>query len=418
MRSRGSLIANISWLGVAEIVSRGLGFLATIMLARRLGTAAFGDYVVASAAAGYAMIVAVPGGDTIGVRMRRQQPDDQDAVAALLHTRLLGSVGACALLFCCAFALPLSKLQQNLLLLHVLLLPGLILNVSFVMQAEERMTVPAVGRVVQSALYVTGVAVVIWSADDVQYVPIILGVAMLAYALLTMGAAQRWTAAGMSFIKGVHVGRLRDVLRSAVPIMLSSLLIAVYYSMDSIMLGLMCSSEEAGMYGAAYRIVLLMVGGGALLYQAFMPRLSDPDMGMRREAHKKLVRIMTTIGMLAGGALAVFSEWILVSLYGAACRPAAPALMILGGVVFLVFVNVALASPMQLWGLERRHMMIVGAAASVNLALNFILIPRWGMVGAAGATIAAELIVLILTLLTWRGIQAAGSKYGGARGSF
>ncbi len=418
MRPQGSIIANISWLGLAEVVSRGLGFITTIILARRLGTGAFGDYIVASAAAGYALILAVPGGETLGVRVRRQQPDDREVLASLLQLRLIGSFGACVALIGGAYALPVTTIQRELLLLHALLLPGLMLNVAFVMQAEELMTVPALGRILQSALYALGVALLVWSSDDVYYVPMLLGAAMLVHAVVTVGRVKRLSELRMVSLFHHHGSRFRDLFRSAVPIALSSLLIAVYYSMDAIMLGLMRSSEEAGMYGAAYRIVLLIVGGGALLYQVFMPRLADSDLVARREAHRKLVRIMSTIGMLAGGVLAVFSEWILVSLYGAACRPATPALMILGGVVTLVFVNVALASPMQLWGLERRHMMIVGIAACVNLVLNVIFIPVEGMVGAAWATLVAELVVLILTISMWRGFRRAGSIYGGARGSF
>lgn len=418
MQRPRSLFANLSWLGLAEVVSRGLGFITTIMLARRLGAGAFGDYVVASAAAGYALILAVPGGETLGVRVRRQEPNDREMLASLLQLRLIGGIGAFVMLSMAAYALPVTTLQRNLMLLHALLVPGLLLNVSFVMQADERMAVPAMGRVFQSVLYMSGVALFVGSSGDVHHVPMVLGAATLAYALVSIGWLHRLSGLQLASVLRLHGFRLRDLIRSAAPIAFSSLLIAVYYSMDSVMLGMMRSSEEAGMYGAAYRIVLLIVAGGALLYQVFMPRLADSDIGVRREAHKKLIRIMSTIGMLAGGALAVFSEWILVSLYGVACRPAAPALMILGGVVCLVFVNVALASPMQLWGLERRHMMIVGAAACANLALNFILIPRWGMVGAAGATIAAELVVLILTLLMSRGIRAAGSTYGGTRGSF
>lgn len=418
MRRHGSLLANISWLGLGEVVSRILGFVTTIILARRVGTVAFGDYIVASAAAGYALILAVPGGETLGVRVRRQHPDDREAFTALLHLRLIGGVCACILLFCCAYVLPVTNLQRDLLLLHALLLPGLLLNVGFLMQADERMTVPGLGRVLQGTLYMSGVALLVWSSEDVVWVPMVLGAAMLAYALVSIGWMNRWYELRMVSVRHLHGSRLRGLVRSAIPIVLSSLLIAVYYSMDAIMIGLMRSSEEAGMYGAAYRIVLLMIGGGALLYQAFMPRLADPDVGVRREAHRKLIRIMSTIGILAGGALAVSSDWMLITLYGATCRPAAPALMILGGVVCLVFINVALASPMQLWGLERRHVMIVGTAAGVNLVLNLILIPRWGMLGAAGATIAAELVVLSLTLSMWRGIQGHGSEFGGPRGAF
>jgi O-antigen/teichoic acid export membrane protein len=36
---------------------------------------------------------------------------------------------------------------------------------------------------------------------------------------------------------------------------------------------------------------------------------------------------------------------------------------------------------------------IVGSAAALNIALNFVLIPRWGMIGAGWATVVAYLFM-------------------------
>ena len=60
----------------------------------------------------------------------------------------------------------------------------------------------------------------------------------------------------------------------------------------------------------------------------------------------------------------------------------------------LVYFNVLLGQPLLAWDRQRTYMLAVGSGAAANVVLNLLLIPPYGIVGAAVATLAAEAAVL------------------------
>jgi O-antigen/teichoic acid export membrane protein len=72
--------------------------------------------------------------------------------------------------------------------------------------------------------------------------------------------------------------------------------------------------------------------------------------------------------------------------------------------VALIFINLALGAPLTAWGLQKLHFKITGIAAVVNLALNLALIPTYGPWAAVATTIAAEFLVLVITVVMRRRI--------------
>jgi O-antigen/teichoic acid export membrane protein len=58
-------------------------------------------------------------------------------------------------------------------------------------------------------------------------------------------------------------------------------------------------------------------------------------------------------------------------------------------------VNVALAHLLIAWGENRSYLFVVSSGAAVNIVLNFVLIPLYGINGAAIATVCAEAAVCV-----------------------
>jgi O-antigen/teichoic acid export membrane protein len=52
-----------------------------------------------------------------------------------------------------------------------------------------------------------------------------------------------------------------------------------------------------------------------------------------------------------------------------------------------------------------RQMLIIAGGTALNIALNFLLIPAWGITGAAASTVAAEGLILVLA---WLAVRAMG----------
>jgi Na+-driven multidrug efflux pump len=89
-------------------------------------------------------------------------------------------------------------------------------------------------------------------------------------------------------------------------------------------------------------------------------------------------------------------------------RPRAAAAVLAGGSIF-VFCTWILHSAAIAINLDRRLVATTAIGLVTNIALNIACIPRWGITGAAWATVVAEAVtVTLLFVQVHRRLQAAG----------
>ncbi|MNL56566.1 hypothetical protein D3C87_1800690 [compost metagenome] len=99
--------------------------------------------------------------------------------------------------------------------------------------------------------------------------------------------------------------------------------------------------------------------------------------------------------------MAVIGEWLIVTLFGVAYQPAYPALLaLLPGLLGLCYASIL---RLDLLGKDRPGSisLLMGLGALLNLALNLLLIPAYGIVGAAAASSIAYLAVTVALLVMY-----------------
>jgi O-antigen/teichoic acid export membrane protein len=135
------------------------------------------------------------------------------------------------------------------------------------------------------------------------------------------------------------------------------------------------------------------------------PRLAR-EFVQDRSRHGRLAKLALRASLAAAIPLAIAvaagAPFIMQGLFGGAFVPAAPVLRLLAAgfvVVFPLQVMHAVAISVNAERLLVRAA-IVGCVA--NVLVNFVLIPRWGMIGAAVATVASESLSLGLIALRVR----------------
>jgi O-antigen/teichoic acid export membrane protein len=183
---------------------------------------------------------------------------------------------------------------------------------------------------------------------------------------------------------------LREMNRFGMPLVPSALFLWVTNFSDRFFLVKLADTEEVGLYSVGVRIASAM----ALLLTAF--RTAWPAFAYSidddREARRTYAFVLTYLVLVASWVatgLALLSpwlvDWIAAPAFSSSSRVVGP--LAFAVVVFAGYVVVAIGV-----GRARRtqfNWVVTGAAAIVNVALNLILIPRYGMMGAAVATIAA-----------------------------
>lgn len=202
---------------------------------------------------------------------------------------------------------------------------------------------------------------------------------------------------------GLELSRplLREMNRFGLPLVPSALFLWATNFSDRFFLVSLADAAEVGLYSVGVRIASAMV----LLLTAF--RMAWPafaysieDEGEARRTYAFVLTYLVAVSSWVALALALLSPWLVGWL-------AAPAFDEASRVVGpLAFAAVALAGyVVVVIGIGRTkrtrfNWVVTGAGAAVNVALNLALIPRYGMMGAAVATIAA-FVVMFAGMAWW-----------------
>ena len=172
--ARATPVANFLALGSSEILSRGIAFVATAILARRLGVEGLGLLSFAAAVAGYFGLALTTGFGEIGAREVARHPDDALKIAAdgILIRILIALFGAIAVVMA-ALLLVQAPDARIVILLSTLSLFSLGVDTSWVYKGLERNRAVAAGMLASQIIYLAGVLVFVRTPGNVVRVPVI-----------------------------------------------------------------------------------------------------------------------------------------------------------------------------------------------------------------------------------------------------
>jgi|GEM_PF-252848 len=175
----------------------------------------------------------------------------------------------------------------------------------------------------------------------------------------------------------------------------SSMLIAIS-QIDIVLSGIFLGTTDAGMYSIASRASKLIPFGLSAVNMAMAPLIS------RLYAEKKIKELQHILTIAAGIILVVmliaslaivgFSD-IILRLFGDDFGAARPALLVLALGQFVNALSGAAGLLMTMTGHQTQAIQVVGVSLVIDFVLNVVLIPRYGIIGAATAT--------AITTATW-----------------
>jgi len=169
---------------------------------------------------------------------------------------------------------------------------------------------------------------------------------------------------------------------------------------DYLFIGALLGSTALGHYAMASAAAELLLIVPEAVTTPLMKRLLQQDDGMDKITPLAL-RLTATVMLGACLSMALIGQWLIVTLFGAEYQPAYPALLaLLPGLLGLCYASIL---RLDLLGKNRPGTvsLMMGAGAALNLVLNIVLIPTWGIVGAAAASSIAYLVVTIAMLVLY-----------------
>lgn len=181
-------------------------------------------------------------------------------------------------------------------------------------------------------------------------------------------------------------------------------MVSVYSNFDNVLLGFLADDTHVGYYGAAARIVRIVVFCVTAIGAVVIPRYSYYIEKKMREEYdmlaKKSVRLMYLLACPAMAGLFILAPTIVHVLAGSQFSHAIPTLRIMVPIIFIIglsnYIGWQVLFPR---GKELLLFFATSCAALVDIALNLVLVGHFKNNGTAVALVAAETTVLIIVVV-------------------
>ncbi len=246
---------------------------------------------------------------------------------------------------------------------------------------------------------------------------LVAGAILLGYG--AFGAITAWTiGVGLSAVLGLYylycrtttfelapfTPRYRTLLAFSLPLMVSSAMWTAVQQADNLLLGYYKTSPKVGIYDGAFllaRFLLIVLGSFGFL---FMPVFSELEAAGKREQMQNVYNSITEWAVLLVlplyAVMVLVPEAVLTSIFKDAYSLGRISLILVASGFFVHVLSGSCGDALIALGRTRLVMAGNVGAGVLNVLLNIVLIPRFGITGAAAAS-AGSYALFNLFYLFW-----------------
>lgn len=389
-------VGNTGWLLADKIAKYVLGLVIGIWMARSLGPAQFGQFNYAIAYVAIFSSIATLGLDGIVVRDLVRSPDTKNLI--LGSAFILKAIGSVLAIFLCIISIffvapdhPQTRILVSIIALGLIFQTLDVADFWFQSRVASKYTVIArmpsllIFFGVRIFLIVGGASLTAFAWA--QTLELALGAAGLAFAYRYLGnSITKW--------RPVFTHSMA-LIKESWPLILAGLSVMLYMKIDIVMLGKISGDKETGLYSAASRLSEGFYFVPMIITSSLAPAL----LRARASGHihyaqtmLKLYVLMARLSLAIAIPLAIASPFLIEALFGNEYIESAAILRVHIWTATAVFLGVASSLYLTNEGLQKLSLYRTLIGLAVNIFLNFLLIPVYGAMGAAIATLISYFI--------------------------
>ncbi len=403
MVQRQTILQNIGWLAVGNLAVKPAWFLFLLLSTRYLGPVEFGKYMYAISFVAIIGVILEGGVDLLIVREVAARPHEFAIIAAhSIALKVILAFLSIGVAYAAALAVHPSPDTVNVIMLAAVYSScnSLMLHFRSVFRAFEVMKYEAHSIIAEKLLVIVccGAALLI----NLHAETFTLGYAV-AYTLAA--AATFWSLkkhfGGIQFrIDPAYLWK--NILRPALPFALMNIFVILYFRSGTIILrGVTHSEESVGYFNSGYRLIESYMMFPTILVAPLYPVFSrrGTETSYLQKIARDSLRTIWAVSALVSIPIAVFHREVTLLLYGDGYLGGATSVGILGlatipiGMTFLTGIIIAAT------GKQGKSNLFIFMVTVLNVALNFVMIHRLGVTGAALTTLITE--VVLATLNCW-----------------
>jgi O-antigen/teichoic acid export membrane protein len=380
----------------AKVLDLALNVVAGLAIIRYLGPSGYGDYVFVFS---FAILVGLLSDFGITKVAAREMARDAAAAPAVLGTAIAARVGLAGAAWLLAQLILLAlntrpQVRTAVAIASVLFITDALRSVVVVFQVKLAMQYDALVGLFDQAV---NTAIVLWMISrGVGLLALVAAPALSGLAALVLAIV---IARGRFQLRlQLDWRRVPALLGESLPVGLALLMAAAYLKLDSVLLALLRSPREVGLYGAAYRPVEYLLVASTVIMTTLFPLLARwyrTDHRRFRLVYQRGAEILLALGIPIAVVAALMASPILTALYAPAFVAAALPFQLLTLALVLMMLNGWQAFALLAGGRQRVALAYDAAALALNIVLNLILIVAFGYIGAALAALSTAVFITI-----------------------
>jgi PST family polysaccharide transporter len=390
------ILKNLGWLFADKVIRIGLGFIITVWLARYLGPEEFGILNFGKAFVALFGALSTLGLQGIVVRDIVKYPNQKfEILGTSFLLKVVGGILVFLITVVAIFILrPTDQLSQIIIA---------IIGFSMVFRAAEVLKYWYESQVesknyvwVENGIFIVvaliKVSMILLEYPLIAFVWVILLEAILLAIIIFIFYSKRtkiirkWEA---SFSKAKYL------LNESWPLILAGVSIMIYMKIDKIMIGQMLDDKEVGVYSVAVQISEAWYFIPTIIASSVFPSIIKTrgnDYKKYNKRFEKLFEIMVAISISIAIVMTFYSEFIIELLFGSEYANAGSVLAIHIWAGVFVFMGVASSKWFLAENLQKYSFYRTLCGGVVNIILNFLWIPIFGIIGSAVATVISQAV--------------------------
>jgi len=185
----------------------------------------------------------------------------------------------------------------------------------------------------------------------------------------------------------------RFLLKESFPLLLTSAAVIVYQRIDQVMIGQMLDKQAVGYFSVASRFVEILIFIPMMLVQTITPILVRTREKSQEEYAVKAQMFMNVsvwLSLLSSAIVAVVAYWLVQLTFGPAYWPAVIILQVMAFKAASVALSNTAGAMLVTEGLQRYAIFRDALGCVACIVLNYLLLPRFGVIAAAFVAIASN----------------------------
>lgn len=396
-------LKNASYLTIGHFLSMAISLIGFIYIARLLGPNDYGIYVTVGAFVGMFDIITFYGINKVilreGAKDLSQMSGYFEKTTGIKNLLTFIAIGVCII---GSFFTPYSMQVK----LYIILFSFTLIYKSFndffstVYKATEKMQYNAILAILNRILFVSLSIAFLYMGFGLLALFIIAIFSQFFSLVINYKLTKRF----LIFKFWNRIKWDKYILKSALIFSIISFSFFLAGRIDLVMISILGSSKDVGIYGVAYQIMTVGVTTRTLIATAFFPIFVKAySKNAIRWNNLLKYSIIMGFGVLAIATLiSLYSEQIIPLLFGGKYFESGSILSVLVFHVAFQFFNIPFLNTLQATHNESAILKICWIAPSINIGLNYLFFKVFGLIGIAYSTLVISCIGLSLYILITR----------------